>query len=203
MFSSEIEEATPFSDATPLPPTDPIEAYAPFPHGLSLELALNADLPLNDILSAYRLTPIEFRAILKNPLFRQEYDNYKEELKKEGWSFRQKAKAQSEILLKTAWDIAQSPQSPSNIRLEAIKSIVKWAGLDTPPPPPGQANTQMVSFGGAEIPQAMLDQLKAMPDSEMEARVTQILLRRTSPTPPKDFIDIEAERLTAPQRDDD
>lgn len=182
---------------TPMPP-DPA-AVAPFPQGLALELVLNTNLPLAEILGAYDLTPQEFRLILRNPDFRKEYEGYKEELKKEGWSFRQKSKAQAEAYLGMVWSMVHDQHTPSAVKADLIKQTVKWAGLEISPNNPF-APTPGSVFDTNSITQETLNTLKSLPDNELEIQVMRIISKRKQTDAltsgvSKDFIDVEAEKL--------
>ncbi len=145
---------------------------ATYPTGLALDLALNS-APISEVLDAYSLTPDQLRTILKTPVFRQEYEQFKEEMKVEGWSFRQKAKAQAEQYLHTVWNLVGNERTPAAVKADLIKNTVRRAGLDTP------SSSQGDSALGA-ITGEMLRSLQDMPDSELEVRVFQVLAKRTS-----------------------
>lgn len=150
-------------------------AAAPYPRGLALDLALES-APLPEILATYNLTAVDLQRILKNAAFKRELEGYREELKTDGFSFRQKAKAQAEAYLGTAWQMVHDPSTPSAVKADLIKNTVRWAQLDTPPTP-GQAQAN-------PLPAQVLDDLKNLPDGELEVRVMQILYKRgQSPTP--------------------
>ncbi len=142
---------------------------APYPRGLALDLVLEVG-PLKEILDSYELSPENFRKILANHAFRTEYEKLKEEMQTEGWSFRKKAASQAELYLNLVYRLASSDQTPAAVRADLIKSTVKWAGLDTPPPSAMQSPETL-------LPQ-MAEQLKNMPDGELEMRVMNLVLRK-------------------------
>ena len=155
-------------------PLDPANA-APYPRGLALDLALDAG-SLQDILASHNLTPQEAKKIFSTPSFRTEYEALQETMREEGYSFRLKAQAQAEAHLGLVWRMANSETVPAAVRADLIKQTVKWAGLENPNPPrPGTLNT---------IPQEALDQLRSLPDGELEVRVLQIISRRAPAQPP-------------------
>lgn len=155
-------------------PANPLDR-APYPLGLALEMVLSPATPLTDLLEAYNLTPEQMRAVLRNPSFRQEYETYQEEMRKEGWSFRQKAKAQSEEYLKTTWRMIHDPVTPSTVKADLIKQTVRWAGLEAPIAPQAQ---QTFGFDASSI-----EALRSMPDAELEVRVMQLVARRNPQSP--------------------
>ena len=148
-------------------PEDPSLA-APYPRGLALDLALES-APLADILEAYELSPEDMKRILLNPAFKRELEEYRDELKTDGFSFRAKAKAQAEAYLNMAWQMVHDPECPSNVRADLIKQTVRWAGHDTP--------VQSATLGNPITPE-LLGDLKSLPDGELEVRVMQVLYRR-------------------------
>lgn len=160
---------------------DPANA-APYPRGLTLDLALEV-APLKEILDSYELTPEKFKFILANPAFRKEYEQHKEDVQTEGWSFRKKAQMQAELYLNLVFRLANSDQTPAAVRADLIKSTVKWAGLDTPVVTPSQ-NTQL-------LPQ-LAEQLKSMPDGELEMRVLQIVMKKSPAQPQPSGITYDA-----------
>ena len=150
-------------------PPDPA-ASAIYPNGLALDIALEA-ATLPELMEAYHLTPVQLKQILRNPAFRAELQSYKLAIKEDGFSFRQKARAQAEEYLHTAWKLVHSPDVPASVKADLIKNTVKWGGLEAPPPAtPGIA-------GNMVTPQ-MLEDLKSLPDSELEIRVMQVLVKR-------------------------
>ncbi len=142
---------------------------APYPRGLALDLVLEVG-PLKEILESYSLTPENFKTILANRAFRTEYEKLKEEMQTEGWSFRKKAASQAELYLNLVYRMVSSDQTPAAVRSELIRHTVKWAGLDTPPPSAMQSPETL-------LPQ-MAEQLKSMPDGELEMRVLSVILRK-------------------------
>lgn len=110
-----------------LKPDDP--AMLGFPPMLPIELALRA-APVREICAAYGIDRDEFTALSEDPVFIRAYATAKEELQKDGVSFRLKAKVQAEELLKKSWALIHSDQTPSNIKADLIKATVRWAGYE-------------------------------------------------------------------------
>ena len=156
-------------------PVDPA-GRAPYPRGLALDLVLEAGT-LQEVLESYNITPERFKLILANPAFRQEYEAHEESIQHEGWSFRKKCQAQAEAHLDLVFRLANSDQTPAAVRADLIKHTVKWAGLDAPAPTAANNPADM-------LPQ-MAEQLKSLPDGELELRVMQIVMKRNpSAAPP-------------------
>lgn len=157
-------------------PFDPATS-ASYPRGLALDLVLEVGT-LKEILDSYEITPEQFKKILANPAFRREYDTHKESMQAEGWSFRKKCQAQAELYLNLVFRLASSEATPAAVRAQLITNTVKWAGLDNPQP---------VSSGALQTPEQMLpamaEQLKNMPDGELEMRVMSLVLKKQSAAP--------------------
>lgn len=168
-------------------PVNPVTQLEPYPASLPLELALNTS-PLHEILAAYELTPTQFKSILNNPSFRKEHEQYQEELKTEGFSFRQKAKSQAEAYLQVAWDLVNNPLTPAAVKADMIKQTVRWSRLD--PSAPGYIHAPPPGAAAVEL----INSLKDLPDSELEIQVLNIVSRRSGAQTPS-FIDMEAAKL--------
>ena len=159
-------------------PDDPASS-APYPRGFALDLALETG-SLKEILESYTLTPAQAQDIFANPAFRQEYEAHKESMQTEGWSFRRKCAAQAEAYLELLWRMAQNDLTPAPVRADIVKNTVKWAGLES-------TRTDSPSFLTA--PAEMLAQLQALPDTELEMRVLQIISRKKPQAPVEKLIE--------------
>jgi len=127
LVGDEIEQG---SGLLALKPDDP--AYLGFPPMLPIELALRS-YPVREICESYSITKDEFTKLAEDPLFIRAYAAAKEELQKDGMSFKLKAKVQAEELLKKSWAMIQSPHTPANIKADLIKATVRWAGYEPRP----------------------------------------------------------------------
>lgn len=139
----------------------------PYPRGLVLDIALKT-APITQLLSAYGLTVEEFKALATHPVFRQDLQDVRDKLREEGFSFRVKLQAQAEVYLAEAFRLVHNPDTPANVKADLIKWSVKAAGLEQ--------QTQAPS--AQQIPQMMVDQLKEMPDGELEMKVMSVVLRQ-------------------------
>lgn len=122
---------TPKYPSKPNPnPGDPsdIETY---PATLPIEVAMKT-APIKDICEAYGLTQADWDRLKNDPMFIAEVAAYREELKKDGVSFKMKAKLQAEELLKTSWKLIHSHNDdvPPNVKADLIKFTIRAAGLD-------------------------------------------------------------------------
>lgn len=111
------------------PPPDP--AAMGWPPTLPLEVALRAASPA-EICDAYELSEEDWNSLLDNPAFIQEVADAAAALKKDGMSFKMKARLQSEELLKTSWALIHAPNDdvPPSVKADLIKFTIRAAGLD-------------------------------------------------------------------------
>lgn len=158
----------------PSPPPDPTRALAnidpstpPYPRGLVLDLALRTQ-PVPKLLEDYGITVEEFRILTQHPVFRHDMLELRDKLKEEGFSFRVKAQAQAEMYLKEAWKMVHDPMVPANVRGTLIQWTAKVAGLDQP------RGAQEVGLSNLSV---LAEQLKSLPDGELEVRVMAVVLR--------------------------
>lgn len=102
-----------------------------WPPTLPVEIALREQTP-KEICEAYDISRAEWARIRIDPLFIDALERAHEMLKKEGMSFRVKARLQSEALLETSWALIHSPndQVPPNVKASMIQFTIRAAGLD-------------------------------------------------------------------------
>lgn len=108
-------------------PRDPSKAG--FHPMLPVELAMRTDTVPN-ICAAYGVTKERFEELIDDPLFATAYKQAQEELKKDGVSFKLKAKMQAEALLAKSWEIIHDRGAPSTVKADLIKATVRWAGYE-------------------------------------------------------------------------
>lgn len=108
------------------PPRDP--ASMGWPPTLPVEIALRVSSIAN-ICKAYGIERDEWLAIKEDPRFQQEVADAVDLVKKEGMSFKIKARLQSEELLKTSWRMIHHASTPPAVAADLIKFTIKAAGL--------------------------------------------------------------------------
>lgn len=79
-----------------------------YPPTLPIEIALRT-APLKEICEAYGITREEWLALKDHPVFIADLSEAVDMVKKEGMSFKLKARMQSEELLKTSWKMIHAP----------------------------------------------------------------------------------------------
>ena len=111
------------------PIADPTQIW--WPPTLALEIALGAH-PIKTICEAHNLSRDQWNELRKNEQFRDEVVAYTDELRKDGMTFKMKARLQSEALLTTAWNMIHDQKGvvPPNVRADLIKFVIRSAGLD-------------------------------------------------------------------------
>jgi hypothetical protein len=110
-----------------------------WPPTLPVEIALKT-APMNDIRKAYGYTPDEWLRLKDDINFLADLAAAVQMVKKEGMSFKLKARLQAEEVLKTSWRLMHDEQCPPSVRADLIKSTMRWAGYD--------AKEQAVTAGG-------------------------------------------------------
>jgi hypothetical protein len=117
------------NNLTPYNPLKDPATILGFPPMLPVELAMHVDTPQR-ICAAYGIDFAEFAELTQNPVFQLAYNNAVDELKKDGVSFRLKAKMQAEKLLEKSWQLIHDVATPTTVQADLIKSTVRWAGYD-------------------------------------------------------------------------
>lgn len=100
-----------------------------WPPRLPFELALGLDTE-EDVLDRHMITPAQWAALKANPLFIREVVESKHALADKGVTFRSKAKVQAEEYLLQLDAMIHDATIDPKVKLEAIRSVVKWAGLE-------------------------------------------------------------------------
>lgn len=102
-----------------------------WPPTLPVELALRTASP-QELKAEYELSDEEWAALQHDPNFLADLAAACEMVRKEGMSFKLKARLQAEELLKTSWRLIHAPsdQVPSSVKADLIKATARWAGYD-------------------------------------------------------------------------
>ena len=130
---AEVEEPTPEPSLTPA-------LIGPWPAKLSFDVAFGES---DDVIRAkYNLSEPTLQSIYLNPTFRKEVSEKQAVLREEGITFKTKAKMQAEMYLENVHDIINSETAAPSVKLDAIKSIVKWAGYEPKPESTTQGQSQ-------------------------------------------------------------
>jgi hypothetical protein len=110
-------------------PDDPSELG--WPPTLPVELALRTATP-KQIKEAYGYTDDQWELLRRHPAFLKDLAAAVEMIRKEGVSFKMKARLQSEELLGTAYKMIhdKTGEVPPAVQADLLKFIVKVAGLD-------------------------------------------------------------------------
>ncbi len=106
---------------------DPIDMG--YPITLPLDVAMG-DAPLMEIFESHGLDEEDYLRLRANPQFVMEVRKYKEELAKDGASFKMRAKVQAEYMLKKSFQMVHDPATPAPVKADLIKSTVRWAGYE-------------------------------------------------------------------------
>lgn len=116
-----------------------IRAYDPgkdpasigWPPTLPVEIALKT-APMAEIRDAYGYSSEEWMRLKDDPGFLADLAAAVQMVKKEGMSFKLKARLQAEELLKTSWRLIHAPadEVPSSVKADLVKATMRWAGYD-------------------------------------------------------------------------
>lgn len=106
-------------------------AMVPYPPMLPVELALRQH-SVKTICEAYGIDSTEWSALKQNPVFLDDLKARVAELKRDGMTFRMKARLQAEEMLKKSWEMVHSPGDavPPAVRADLIKFTIRAAGYD-------------------------------------------------------------------------
>lgn len=112
---------------TPLENRDP--AQLGYPPTLPIEIALKT-ASMETIRQEYGYTHEEWAELPRNPAFVADLASAVEMVKKEGMSFKLKARLQAEELLKTSWRLIHDNATGAAVRADLIKATMRWAGYE-------------------------------------------------------------------------
>ena len=101
---------------------------------------------LDEVLERHTITASEMLVFNADPIFRMKVDDYREEVREKGITFRLKARAQAEELLTTSWQLIHSPEVSPAVKADLIKSTVKWGNLE-----PKNNVAEVDTSGGVKI----------------------------------------------------
>lgn len=107
-------------------------ALLAYPPTLPIEIALKT-APLKDICAAYKIDRQQWDALRTHPVFIEDLKKAVELLRKEGMSFKMRARLQSEGLLDTAWQMIHAKavdDVPPAVKADLLKFVVRCAGLE-------------------------------------------------------------------------
>lgn len=96
---------------------------------MPVEIALDRH-PVKYICECYGVDVIAWNKLRNDPLFQEDVRRHREDLRKDGMSFKKKAQLQAEALLDVSWGIINNPSTPANVRADLIKNTIRVAGLD-------------------------------------------------------------------------
>ena len=115
-----------------------------YPATLPIEVALRT-APIRRICEEYGISRDEWDELRHHPQFIKDVAVASEELKKEGMSFKMKARLQSEELLKTSWRLIHdtSGDVPPSVKADLIKFTVRAAGYEADAKNGAQANNNL------------------------------------------------------------
>jgi hypothetical protein len=123
-------EATPqnltlVTTPTPAPMTAPA---IPWTDRLVFDVAIGDSI--DAIMARYELSEEQIEDLLIHPTFNKAVDDQRRNIVENGIGFKYKSKLLAEEYLESLDGIVRDPSTSAAVRLDAIKSITKWAGYD-------------------------------------------------------------------------
>lgn len=109
----------------------PVDVSAIPPHAV-LAIAEGSSSP-STVLDKLGFTPEQIDWVMQHPPFLLQIERYREDLQKNGYTFRAKAVWLAEEHLATANDMIMDPQMPPPVRADLIKWVAKMAALEPKP----------------------------------------------------------------------
>lgn len=103
---------------------------------LAFDLALvleGSGLALDELFEAHHISQDDLLVFNKDPIFLKTVQQYRDEIKEKGLSFRLKARAQAEELLTTSWQIIHDTDTSPAVKADLIKWTAKVANLEPKP----------------------------------------------------------------------
>lgn len=110
---------------------------------------------LDELLDRHELDANDLLKFKKDASFLKKVEGYREEVHTKGLTFKVKARAQAEELLRTSWLLIHDPIVSPAVKADLIKSVVRWAGLETPAKEEGAGGTGgvtiSINLGGKQL----------------------------------------------------
>ncbi len=110
-------------------PVKPVTAFDP---KFAFEVALKYE-PLKDVMERFGVSQDEMHQLMRFRPFLYAVKEFQRQIAEKGITFKMKAKVLAEDLLPDAYHLAKNPDAPFSVRHDAMKSVVRWAELDSPP----------------------------------------------------------------------
>lgn len=137
-------------------------------HRLAFDMALcleGSGFALDELMETHKVTREDLVIFNQDKIFRQTVQNYRDEIREKGLSFRLKARAQAEELLVTSWNLIHDIDVSPTVKADLIKWTAKMGNLEPKP-----AETTVDTSGGVRItinlgntPEAGLRTIDAVP----------------------------------------
>ncbi len=129
-MNDEFQIDLPESDTTPPPVVTPV-AKSSWPARLPFDVAMGESN--EKLCELYDITMEVLNGYFLCQPFRREVSLHAKEIQEHGITFKAKARLQAEEYLLDLDAIVHAPDIPPSVRLEAIKSVVRWGGLEPAP----------------------------------------------------------------------
>ena len=101
---------------------------------------------LQEVMTRHSIGASDIVSFNADPVFLKKVEQYREDIRDKGMTFKLKARAQAEELLTTSWLLIHDPSVSAAVKADLIKSTVKWADLE-----PKGDDAQAGGGGGVKI----------------------------------------------------
>ena len=101
---------------------------------------------MQEVITRHKVTANDIIGFKQDPVFLKKVEEYRDEIRDKGMTFKLKARAQAEELLTTSWLLIHDPSVSAAVKADLIKSTVKWADLE-----PKGDDAQAGGGGGVKI----------------------------------------------------
>jgi len=108
------------------------QTVPPWTPALVFDVALGLE-DEDTLFARHSLTKQDWENINTHPMFLRQVAEQARDMGESGLSFKAKAKIQAEMYLTDIDRMVSSPATDQKVRLEAIRSMVKWGGLEPIP----------------------------------------------------------------------
>lgn len=128
----DLDEEELVVDDTPVyvPPKRNPVALPAWDQRLVVDVCLGVDE--DAVLEAHSITAHQLGLLLNDAVFVAAVARLKEELQKDGMSFKLKCRLQAEAMLEENWRLAHDEGTDPRVKERLIANTVRWAGYDTP-----------------------------------------------------------------------
>lgn len=102
---------------------------------------------LQEVMVRHNISGDDILRFNRDPVFLKRVEQYRNDIRDNGITFKLKARAQAEELLTTSWFLIHDPAVSPSVKADLIKNTVRWAGYEPKNNEPADGGTS----GGVTI----------------------------------------------------